>query len=397
MAKVTHIVKKIGRAQITTSPLPLSSDEDFYLREFRGKSLLFVLSMTDIVSPQSRKEIEDVLSVLASNGTWVVLIVETAGSKEQINALSDFQAKLCNVIGGTHKPMALGSDADSDSVCGEIWKSLRNVSTFIGLCSSRTTTSIFMVAQRLIKRLQVHKLVLISGDGPLEANGKKLSFLNGTNLKELMLNSCEGDIYSKNRRQLETVRCALDNGVSSVSLCSADSLVKELFTYEGCGTFFTSSDYCNVRKLALDDFREAEGLMRRGEDEGYLKKRTIEERGQLLLHGFGARLGEQRDLVGFCSLIPYISENAAEIAGLYAITRFHGEGVGRGLISNAIEEGRRRNFSYIFACTNQISARKLFERFKFALVSANLVPQAKWNLYESTRKRAMTVYKLDTR
>ena len=74
-----------------------------------------------------------------------------------------------------------------------------------------------------------------------------------------------------------------------------------------------------------------------------------------------------------------------------------GEGVGRGLISNAIEEGRRRDFSYIFACTNQISAQRLFERFKFSVVSANLVPRAKWNLYESTRKRAMTIYKLDTR
>ena len=397
MAQVTHSVKKKGIAPTTTSPLPLYSDEDFYLREFRGRSLLFVLSITEIVSLESRKEIEDVLSTLTSNGTWVVLIVETVGSDAEINALSNFQANLGQMIGGTHKCVELGSDADSDTVCGEIWKSLRNVSTFIGLCPSGAHISTLTVVERLVKRLQVHKLVLISKGGVLEANGEKLSFLNGKNLKELMLKSCEGEFCGKNRRQLETVRYALDNGVSSVSLCSAKSLAKELFTYEGCGTFFTSTDYCKVRKLALDDFREAEGLMRRGEEEGYLKKRTVVEKGQLLLHGFGARLGEQHDLVGFCSLIPYVSENAGEIAGLYTLTRFHGEGVGRGLVGKVIEEGRRRNFSYIFACTNQISARKLFERFQFSEVPANLVPEGKWDMYERTRKRAMTIYKLNMR
>ena len=112
--------------------------------------------------------------------------------------------------------------------------------------------------------------------------------------------------------QLETARLALEGGVASVSLCSPASLAKELFTYEGCGTFFTLTDYCQAERLALDDFSEAERLIERGEQEGALKKRSSREVSQLLLHGYGARLGTERDLVGFCALLPYTADNAAE-------------------------------------------------------------------------------------
>ena len=77
----------------------------------------------------------------------------------------------------------------------------------------------------------------------------------------------------------------------SVALCPLCGLARELFTYEGCGTLFTLTDYCRVERLGIDDFYEVEKLIQRGEREGYLKTRTLHEIGQLLLHGYGARLG----------------------------------------------------------------------------------------------------------
>ena len=98
----------------------------------------------------------------------------------------------------------------------------------------------------------------------------------------------------------------LEGGVSSVSLCPIAGLARELFTYEGCGTLFTLTDYCRVERLGIDDFHEVEKLLERGERERHLKARTPEEIGQLLLHGYGARLGTvSGDFAGFCALLPY--------------------------------------------------------------------------------------------
>ena len=189
----------------------------------------------------------------------------------------------------------------------------------------------------------------------------------------------------------------MEGGVASVSLCSPASLAKELFTYEGSGTFFTLTDYCQAERLALDDFPEAERLIQRGEQEGALKKRTPSEISQLLLHGYGARLGTERDLVGLCALLPYIADNAGEIAGLYTLRRFHGEGIGSRLVGKAITEGQARGLAYLFACTNQEGARRLFERFDFHQVKPDAVPATKWHAYAPERKRAISVYKRDYR
>ena len=72
-----------------------------------------------------------------------------------------------------------------------------------------------------------------------------------------------------------------------------------------------------MERLGIDDFHEVEKLLERGEREGFLKARTVSEMGQLLLHGYGARLGTtEGEMAGFCALLPYPEENAAEIVGL---------------------------------------------------------------------------------
>ncbi len=155
----------------------------------------------------------------------------------------------------------------------------------------------------------------------------------------------------------------------------------------------TLTDYCQAERLALDDFPEAAQLIQRGEQDGVLKKRTPSEVGQLLLHGYGARLGQERDLVGVCALLPYATDKAGEIAGLYTLGRFHGEGIGSRLVGRAITEGQARGLAYLFACTSQAGARRLFERFDFRQVDPDAVPATKWSAYAPERKRSIRVYK----
>ena len=305
----------------TTPPDLSTAEKDFYLKEFRGKSLLFALRAKDITAPKDRDAIQEVLRTLGLNETRVILLMETDISTPEHQAVEELHTQLSHALNGIPAPVLLLPESDEDQHCLTILETLRTVPVFIGLWPAQARLPALQNAQQLANRLTVHKLVILDPQGGLTASGAPLSFLNGSHLEELQTHGARGELPHERHRQLETARLALEGGVASVSLCSPASLAKELFTYEGCGTFFTLTDYCQAERLVLDDFPEAERLIQRGEQEGALKKRTPSDISQLLLHGYGARLGKERDLVGLCALLPYADDNAGEIAGLYTLRR----------------------------------------------------------------------------
>jgi N-acetylglutamate synthase-like GNAT family acetyltransferase len=377
----------------TAPPDVSTAEKDFYLKEFRGKSLLFALRAKNITAPKNRDVVQEVLRTLVLNETRMILLVETDASTPERQAVGELHTQLSHTLSGIPAPVLLSPESDENQRCLIILETLRTVPVFIGLWPAQARLPALQNTQQLANRLTVYKLVILDPQGGLTANGAPLSFLNGSHLEELQTHGARGELPHERHRQLETVRLALEGGVASVSLCSPANLAKELFTYEGCGTFFTLTDYCQAERLALDDFHEAEQLIQRGEQEGALKKRSPSEISQLLLHGYGARLGKERDLVGLCALLPYADDNAGEIAGLYTLRRFHGEGIGSRLVGKAITEGQARGLTYLFACTNQEGARRLFERFEFRQVTPDAVPAKKWHAYAPERKRAVSVYR----
>jgi N-acetylglutamate synthase-like GNAT family acetyltransferase len=263
----------------------------------------------------------------------------------------------------------------------------------VGIWPAQTEQALLTCAQRIATRLKVYKLVILDPIGGIDTGGSRISFMNGPVLAELLRQGeAEWTGLGHRRFLLETIHETLEGGVVSVSLCPIAGLARELFTYEGCGTFFTLMDYCRVEQLGIDDFHEVETLLERGEREGYLKARSLREIDHLLLHGYGARLGAAPgELAGFCALLPYIEENAGEIAGLYTITRFQGEGIGSRLVAHVIEEGRKRGFAYLFAVTTQEGAQRLFERHGFRRVAPQEVAAAKWRGYDPERKKHIAV------
>ena len=108
-------------------------------------------------------------------------------------------------------------------------------------------------------------------------------------------------------------------------------------------------DYCRIEPLGIDDFGEVERLLERGQAEGFLKIRGREEIGEILLCGYGARLGASH-LAGVAALLdePYAREGTAEIVALYTISRFKGEGVGGKLIARILGEAENRGLDSVF-------------------------------------------------
>jgi amino-acid N-acetyltransferase len=374
------------------------AEKDFYLDEFRGQSLLFALRAADLSSAVDREAAGEVFRTLLLNDIKVLFLIETSDTMLERHSVK----ALCKQLSVKAKipsssPVVLSASASDDELLEQIWTVLRAAPLFVGLWPINRNTSFVACTQRVAVRLKVYKLVLLDPAGGITTSGSQLSFMNGPVLRELLRQGeAEWAGLGTRRAVLEAVRIALEGGVASVTLCPLSGLARELFTYEGCGTLFTLTDYCSVERLGIDDFYEVEKLMQRGEREGYLKGRTPQEITKLLLHGYGARLGAAPgELAGFCALLPYPTENAGEVAGLYTITRFQGEGIGGRLITTMVSEGEQRGFTYLFACTTQEGAQRLFERHGFCRVVPEDVPATKWRGYETARKQQIAVYRRD--
>lgn len=373
-------------------------EKDFYLDEFHGKSVFFVGRVAELVTEEEIEELGEVCRILIANETRVLMLLESAGSREEQRRIAALQKIVTRGRGGAAMmpaPVELSAEADEDALLAQLWAVLRTSPSFLGIWPAPAETSLLTCARQVATRLKVYKAVMLDAVGGIGAGGSPLSFLNGPVLSELLRQGeAEWAGLGERRPLLEAIRAMLEGGVASVSLCAISGLARELLTYEGCGTLFTLADYCRVERLGIDDFHEVEKLLERGEREGYLKTRTPPEIGQLLVRGYGARLGTgPGELAGFCALLPYREANAAEIVGLYTITRFQGEGIGSRLVNTMIREGEQHGFSYLFAITSQEGAQRLFERHGFRRVSPDDVAPAKWHGYDLERKKHVAVYR----
>ncbi len=70
------------------------------------------------------------------------------------------------------------------------------------------------------------------------------------------------------------IAVALDGGVTNVNLCRPQDLDRELFTFDGAGTLFTSGGYVELGPLRVDDLPAVERLVAQGTADGLLRPRT---------------------------------------------------------------------------------------------------------------------------
>ena len=374
------------------------AEKDFYLDEFHEKSLLFVLRATDLESEEEMNAALEVFEILLANETEVMLLIETTGAESEHRRVRMLHRQLLRAAkAGSSLPAVLSVHDSEEERLLQVWSVVREARVFVGLWPADAPLSLVSCAQQLAVRLRIYKVVFVDRAGGLSSRGRPMAFMNGPVLRELLRSGvAEGAGLGPRLPLLEAVCAVLEGGVSSVTLCPLSGLGRELFTYEGHGTLFTLTDYCQVEKLGIDDFHEVAQLLQRGEREGYLKPRSQRETALLLLHGYGARVGPAPgELAGFCALLPYHDDYTAEIVGLSTITRYQGEGIGGRLVDQMVTEGEKEGFSYIFACTTQDGAQRLFEKHGFRRVLADEVTPAKWQAYDLERKQQVAVYRRD--
>lgn len=336
------------------------SEKGFYLSEFRGRTLALAATGETL---RSAAPLEAVLKELAANATRVVLISDEAAAFEAL-------------------PDTPFLESDAPRLEGEVWHELRAAHR-VGI---RVVDAADFPASscRIALRLGVTKLVWIDCDGALvDSAGRRLSFADLGELQALLR---DGPSRGERRTAiLREIEAALAAGLPAVNLCSLDGLADELFTYTGSGTLFSRERYVEVRRLGIDDFDAADDLIARGVAEGYLAPRSLEEVEQVLTNGFGAFV-EGRHLAGIGSLLRWQAAGAAEIASLYTLTRFVGEGIGGHLVAFACERARELGCRSVIAVTTSDRVVGFFERSGFERVGPDQIPAEKWRDYDPERR-----------
>lgn len=183
------------------------------------------------------------------------------------------------------------------------------------------------------------------------------------------------------------LQAALDGGVVNVNLCRPEDIDRELFTFDGAGTLFTSGSYVALGKLRVDDLPAVERLVAQGTADGLLRPRTRTEVARLAVGGLGARVVGSGHLAGIVSLDAetYRDHGLGEVACLYTVSRFSGAGAGALLIDGLLEQASTSGLDAVFAVTVSDVAAAFFARKGFVEAAHDEIPRAKWAGYDPAR------------
>lgn len=343
------------------------SEREFYLAEFRGRTLGIALPERPA---DSLENLARVVAELAKNGTRCVVI---SPAREALEAVV---------------PVLVEPAGQTDWV-GELWRGLRTgMSAGLWLSDEASPgqgTDPFPARCRAaVLDLRLAKLVWIDARGSLQNDaGQRISLLDLADLAGSA--KPESKVSDADSPLLGEFRQLLEGGVASVNVCSLAGLADELFTYAGSGTLLAPERYLEVRGLGVDDFDAAADLIARGVEEGFLAPRSPVGVEASLGQSFGVFV-EGRYLAGIGALVGYPDQGMAEVASLYTVTRFAGEGVGGHLVAFALERARAAGFGRAFACTISDRVEAFFVRQGFSVVGPEEIPASKWVDYPADRQ-----------
>lgn len=346
------------------------TEKTFYLSEFRDRTIAIAAPARAL---PGWAPLEPVLKELEANRTALVLLSDDAALLGRLPATPVLRAPV-------------------ERLEGVVWRALRGAAR-AGI-ALEGGSSFAAAGCDIALRLRVPKLVWLDpGGGLREQKDARHSFVDLDELAALVDAGLPGEPPERAALLRETLR-GLRSGLRAVNLCTGEGLADELFTYAGSGTLFTRERYVDVRPLGIDDFDAADDLIARGVAEGYLASRSPEQLDRVFACGVGAFV-EGRYLAGIGALLPYPQSRAGEIASLYTLTRFLGEGIGSHLIAALCARAEQQGYDFVFACTTTERVAGFFERHGFRRVPSDEVPAEKWRDYDRRRRPLVRCLRLE--
>ena len=228
-----------------TSPrrAPVFTEKSFYLEEFYGKSLMFVLIPPGGERLAELDSLNRTLRELKGNQTRCIAVGSTRSVPRLMRRLGRLAPR--------HAPLRFNPATGlrsrpypPDSAVAALWQALQTGPIVVAEAAADEPGDVVMFAQQLASRLRVFKLLLLDRDGGLvDSSGNRHSFVQIGRVRSLLTN-----VRSPHRRALvRAAYRAIEAGVASVSLISPREVYEELFSFSG--TWFRSFCAATFSKL----------------------------------------------------------------------------------------------------------------------------------------------------
>ena len=351
-----------------------SVERAFYVDEFAGATI--VASLAD-PSEAVLDGVGRAAAALASGGARLVLVVgHDDGAADRIAAVLP------------EPPVVLASPPHpaSDAWLADLWLAITDGHEVVVAAGPGHES---LVAAHLAVAVRALKLVITDAGGGWGRPPR--SFADVATHAEAFRSQLS---ERQSGAVVAALELALAGGVTNVNLCRAEDLDRELFTFDGAGTLFTSGGYVALGPLRVDDLPAVERLVAQGTADGLLRPRSRLEVARLAVTGLGARVVGSGHLAGIVSLEtePYRAAGVGEVACLYTVSRFSGAGAGGLLVDGLVDRAATLGLSAIFAVTVSDAAAAFFARRGFEEVGPDAVPEAKWVGYDAERRRAARTF-----
>ena len=244
------------------------------------------------------------------------------------------------------------------------------------------------VATEVSVALNAEKLILVTGQsGILDSDNNLLRNLSLPQLEDLKtkLKESKGD-ESSAYGLMSSAHRACRNGVDRVHLVGCDddgTLLRELFTREGCGTLVMKDHSEVIRPANIDDVGGILDLISPLEQQGILVKRSRElleteiARFKVVVHPEGT-------LLGCAALYPIGNSDAGELACVATHPEFHNQGIASRLLNCVEKEATKIGLKTLFVLTTQTA--HWFREQGFCEVELGDLPAEKQSLYNYQRQ-----------
>ena len=231
------------------------------------------------------------------------------------------------------------------------------------------------MAEKIASSLQCQKLMILTEheDLPREMNAMQAKLL-----------SQDDHLSHQIRTLIQRSIPAIEHGVDRIHLLNKKvegELIIELLTRDGVGSMITNEPYDEIKPAELTDIQALKALMQPLEDDGTLKKRSIQDL-EKDIHNFYLMFRDN-SLIGAVAYYPYPDEKTTELASLIVHPDYRKGKKANQLMQFVEHKAQEDGLESIFLLTTQTAHWFMGNGFKEAQISD--LPKDKLAVYDYTR------------
>lgn len=251
------------------------------------------------------------------------------------------------------------------------------------------------IATEIAIALKAEKMIVMTDcDGVTDSQGALVDYLgpDESSLHASRMKSSEKEKEHLFGKQIEYSARAVQCGVNRthiINYCSDGTLIRELFTSEGCGTLISKDDSKKLRKGRISDASEILNLIRPLEEKGLLISRSKEFLESEIDH---FRVIDVEGEIVACAALHLETDTLAEISCIATSDKHQNKGLGKRLLNSLESQAKNAGITEIFVLTTE--AAHWFIENNFKETSLESLPKNRQLLYDTIRKSKIFIKKV---